>query len=124
MPGPLSLDLRERIVDALEAAEESHPLIAERFGVSVTSVERMSRRVREGKPLEADKPPGPGKKLGDVHLDWIQGELERDPFITSYDLRTRFCRRFPRLPVHRSTILRAMHELGFTFKKNSVCPPT
>lgn len=119
MPGPLSVDLRQRIVAAIEAAEESHPLIAERFGVSVTTVERMSRRQREGKPLEARKPPGPAKRLEEKHLDWMRRVLGEERFITSYELAARFRKRFPKHAVHRSTVLRAMHELGFSFKKNT-----
>ncbi len=123
MPAPLSLDLRERIVTASLAGEGSHPEIAERFGVSVTTVERLVRRVREARGLEPDKPPGRRPLLEEQHFAWLRSELERDPFISSYDLTARFRRRFRRVQLHRSTILRAMHDLGFTFKKNSVRSP-
>lgn len=124
MPAPLSQDLRERIVAACLAQEGSHPEIAERFGVSRTTVERLVRRVREDRGLEPDKPSGRPPLLEEKHLEWIKNELERDPFISSYELTSRFTRRFRKVRLHRSTILRAMHDLGFTFKKNTVRSPT
>ena len=41
-----SQDLRERIIAALEANEQSQPEIAERFGVSVSTVEKLWKRWR------------------------------------------------------------------------------
>ena len=123
MPNPLSIDLRERIADAYLAGEMSNAAIAERYRVSVTTVERLGRRVREGISLEPGKSPGRPRVLLDKHLAWLGREIKRDPYVSSYELRTRFHKRCPRIRVHRSTILRAMHELGFTFKKNSVRAP-
>ena len=42
----------------------------------------------------------------------------------SYELAARFNKRFRATKVHRSTILRAMHDLGFSFKKKSIRPST
>lgn len=120
MTAPLSLDLRERIAAAIVAEEESHPLIAERLSVSVTTVERISRKLREGKSLEPRKPPGRRPVLEENHRARIRAEIERDPYISSYELTWRFNKRFAKNRVHRSTILRAMHQLGYSFKKNSV----
>ena len=119
MAAPLSLDLRERIAAAVVAEEESHPLIAERFDVSVSTVERISRKLREGQSLEPRKPPGRSSVLEENHLARIRVEIERDPYISSYELSWRFNKYFPKNRVHRSTILRAMHQLGYSFKKNS-----
>ena len=120
MTAPLSMDLRKRIAKAIVAGEESHPLIAARFEVSVTTVERISRKLREGKSLEPRKHPGPASLLDEKHLARVRAELVRDPHITSYKLTHRFHKLFPKHQVHRSTILRAMHQLGYSFKKNSV----
>jgi len=114
------MDLRTRIAAAVRAAEESHTLIAERFCVSVTTVERISRKLREGQSLEPKKRPGRRRVLQDEHLAWIREQLENNPYMSSYELSARFNRRFRGNRVHRSTILRAMHELGYSFKKNSV----
>lgn len=120
MARALSIDLRQRILNAVDEAEQSYPLIAERFSVSVTTVERLVRRRRQGKGLEPDKRSGRRPKLQDEHLAWIDEELKVTPYITSYELAARFNKRFRKLSVHRSTILRAMHDLGFSFKKNPV----
>ena len=120
MTAPLSLDLRERIAAAIDGKEESHPFIANRFAVSVTTVERISRKLRERQSLEPRKPPGRTPVLENNHLSRIRAEIVRDPYISSYKLTCRFNKRFPKQRVHRSTILRAMHKLGYSFKKNTV----
>jgi transposase len=51
-----SLDLRERVVAAVREGM-TQPEVAERFKVSVSSVERYVRREREG-ALQAKPPPG------------------------------------------------------------------
>lgn len=51
-----SLDLRERVVAAVKEGM-TQPEVAERFKVSVSSVERYVRREREGE-LRAKPPPG------------------------------------------------------------------
>ncbi len=51
-----SLDLRTRIVAAVKAGA-TQPAVAERFAVSLTSVERFVRLARTGE-LKAKSPPG------------------------------------------------------------------
>lgn len=51
-----SLDLRQRIVEAVKEGS-SQPEVAERFKVSLTSVERYMRLHRQGN-LQAKSPPG------------------------------------------------------------------
>ena len=53
----LSEDLRVRVVEAREAGE-SIAEVAERFAVSVSSVKRMRRQVREQGRLDFRSPPG------------------------------------------------------------------
>lgn len=114
------MDLAERIASAIVGAEESHPLIAERFGVSVSTVERISRRMREGKPLtRIEHSGGPQPLLDQEHHRYIARQLKETPFVSSYELTERFNAHFADLQVHRSTVLRAMHAAGFSFKKKS-----
>lgn len=117
MTRPLSLDLRERIADAIRSEDQTHPEIAARFAVSITTVERISRKLREGRSLEPGRSTGRPPVLREEHKAFIREQLEQDPFVSSYELATRFNRRFPKNRVHRSTILRAMHGAGFSFKK-------
>lgn len=52
-----SLDLRERIVAALEEGQ-TEKQVAARFGVSESTVTRYDRLSRNQQPLQAKKPPG------------------------------------------------------------------
>lgn len=119
----MSADLRERIAGAHAARDGTNEEIAERFSVSVTTVERFGRRAREGVGLEPGRPTGRPRTLQDQHMKWIAKTLRNDPFLTSHELSAKFRRHFRSVKVHRSTILRAMHELEFTFKKNSIRTP-
>ncbi len=117
MTAALPLALRERIVEAYISGEESCPLIAERFRVSVATVEHMGRRAREGAGLEPLPRPGRPPKLTKGDRRWIERMLKKNPFTTSYDLTEKFCEAHPERRVHRSTILRVMRSLGWTSKK-------
>lgn len=124
MSKSLSLDICERIASAVQLAEESHVLIAARFSISVSTVERISRKLREGRTLEPAPRLGRTKVLMENHRAFIRHQLRDDPYITSYELARRFNARFRVNRVHRSTILRAMRELGFSFKKKRPTPPS
>ena len=114
------MDLAQRIAEAIVQAEESQPLIAERFEVSVSTVERISRRMREGRPLTRTEHFGGARpRLREEHRSYIAQQLKEAPFVSSYELTEQFNSHFPALRVHRSTILRAMHAAGFSFKKKS-----
>jgi transposase len=113
----VSVDLRKRIAAALGQAKESHPLIAERFGVSVSTVEIISRKIREGRSLEPAPRPGRTRLFGAEHLRYLSKVLRENPYITSHELAALYNQKFKSNQVHRSTVLRTMHELGFSFKK-------
>jgi transposase len=117
MAKTVSVDLRMRIAAALARAEESHPLIAERFGVSVSTVEVVSRKLREGRSLEPAPRPGRTRALGDEHFRYLTKLLQNNAYITSHELAALYNQKFKNNRVHRSTVLRAMHDLGFSFKK-------
>ena len=61
--------------------------------------------------------------LQEKHYRWLEADLARNPYVTSQELTVRFRRRFRRLHPHRSTILRAIHHLDFTFKKKTPVAP-
>lgn len=66
MPIAYSVDLRERVVGAYRGGEGTQQEIAQRFQVSPSFVQRLLRRQREGRPLEA-------KQRGGNHLAKIRG---------------------------------------------------
>ena len=59
-----SLDLREKIVDAVLRRGMSKAQAARTFGVGATSVKRYVKLQEEGKPLSPGKAPGKKGKLG------------------------------------------------------------
>jgi transposase len=77
-----SRDLRERIVAALVAHEESHAEIAERFAVSLPFVEKLWQRWRRTGSCAA-QPHGGGRRrsLRDAE-GLIRAELARQPAMT------------------------------------------
>lgn len=117
MPAGLPLELRVRIVNAYTELGLSKPEIAELFDVDRTTVSRYVRKHASGESLEPRTSPGARAKLGPKEVGWLKKQIEKNPFVTSYELAGSYNRRFKKNLVHRSTILRAMHQLGFTHKK-------
>ena len=113
----LPIELRERIVQAHVDRGLSQTQVAELFQVGRTTVRRYLQKVEAGESLEPGRPPGPTPKLTPKHFTWLKSCLQEDPYLTSYELAAKYNRRFKSNPVHRSTILRAMHKLGYTYKK-------
>lgn len=111
------IELRERIVAAHVDQGLSISEVAELFAVSYASVRRYVKKASRGESLEPSSPPGAAEKLGRKEREWLRRALEANPFTTSYELAARYNRSFPSNQVHRSSILRAMHRLGFTHKK-------
>lgn len=92
MSKALSLDLRLRVIHAVEAGA-NHRDAAERFGVSAASVSRWRALVRR----QGDARPGPlggDRRSGHVeaHAGTILGLLEATPDITLEELRRTLAR--------------------------------
>ena len=117
MPASLPIELRERIVGAHVEQGMSAAEISRVFQVGYTSVRRYLAKHELGASLAPQFPPGKTPKLGPRELAWVKAELSANPYLTSYELSTRYNRAHRSNGVHRSTILRAMHKLGFTHKK-------
>lgn len=113
----LPIELRERIVRAHFEQGMAVLEISDVFQVSITSIRRFIKRAKAGESLVPDTPPGGQEKLGKAEFEWLLAEIKQSPFTTSYELTSKYNRRFRANQVHRSTILRAMHKLGFTHKK-------
>lgn len=114
----LSQDLKLRIVasvleDNLTRAETSRRLSVSESTVSRTILDYQKR----GTVAPRDYQHGPKLLLGDEHLEWLRVRMEASPFLSTYELAPLFREAFPKLQVHRSTILRALHRLGLSVKK-------
>ncbi len=78
----LSVDLRRRVVDAVEAGSSCRAT-AERFGVGVSSAIRRVARSRAGHGLEPGKRGGTNRSHRiEAHRDLILGWIEDNPDMT------------------------------------------
>ncbi len=85
-----SLDLRERVVRAVERGEQTQRQIAERFGVGTTWIKKLLRQQRETGSI-APKPHGggmPAKYRGKA-LERLKKALAAQPDATLEELRDR-----------------------------------
>jgi len=118
MAGKLSLDLKERIVRSVMDEGFTQAETARRLMITEATVSRTMRALRErGTVAPVEFTPGPAPKLQDEHLEWLKTRVEEEPHLSTYELTPMFNEAFPELGVHRSTILRALHRLGFSVKK-------
>ena len=81
-----SLDIREQVATAVQAGEYTQSTIATLFGVSVSFVEKLARRVRETGSFAALPRRGRATRTLQPYGDWIRGELARQPDVTLTEL--------------------------------------
>src|SRR6185295_9218546 len=87
-----SIDLRQRIVQAVESGEESQAEVAERFGVSLSFVERLLHQWRTtGSVVPLSGKPGPKRKL-EAYATWVRTEVQRQPDATLAELCERLAK--------------------------------
>lgn len=89
MAKALSLDLRERVVSAVDAGM-SRRAAAERFGVGVSSAIRFIQRARERGDLTPDKRGGNSRSYRiDAHAKFIFGLVDAVPDLTLSEIGER-----------------------------------
>ena len=119
MGRPYSLDLRERVVAALEGGMSTRQAAA-RFSVSIAAVGewgRLKRSQGDVRPAKQGKPPG---SVLDAHREFILGVLDAKPDTTLEEM-------VARLAVERdvrvvwTTVWKFLDRHGQTHKKR---PPT
>src|SRR5262252_9417447 len=118
---PYSQDLRDRIIQALEAGTETQQAIAARFCVSGSFVEKLWQRWRQS-GSSAAKPHAGGRQgtLKD-HLERLRTEVAKQPDATLAELRDRIvAAQGPQ--VSRATICRALQRLRLPLKKSRFTP--
>ncbi len=103
-----SLDLRERVVRAVDRGEETQQQIAERFGVGTTFIKDLLRLRRETGTL-LPKPHGGGMpaKYTGAALERLERELAKQPDATLEELRDR-----TRVKASIMAVARALDRLG------------
>jgi transposase len=118
---PYSQDLRDRIIQALEAGTATQRVIAERFCVSTAFVEKLWQRWRRSGSSAAK--PHAGGRQGSLkdHLAFLRSEVATQPEVTLADLRDRLiAAQGPR--VSTATICRAFQRLNLPLKKSRFMP--
>ena len=116
----LSLDLRQRIADAIEE-RQTQTSIAQRFAVSLSSVERIARKRREGHGLEPGVPPGKKPLVErEQHEAFAQLAASR----TDWTLQTlaQAWQEQGGKALSQATTSRTLRRNGFSFKKSAALP--
>ena len=119
MVRPYSLDLRERVVGAVDDGQSCRA-VADTFGVSVASVVKWSQRFRATGTV-APKPMG-GKRpvLLAAQRAWILDRMASQPDLTLRRLviELRECG----ITVSYGAVWNFVHRLGLSFKKKRAAP--
>lgn len=118
-----SLDLRERIVEAVERQIGSNRKIAELFGVHESFIYKLLRQRRERGDI-APLPHGGGAraKLSGDQLRQLPDLVAATPDATLDELRAQMEKK-ARVAVSLSTICRGLQALGLSRKKSPSLPP-
>lgn len=114
-----SLDLRQRVVAAVERSEGTIAEVAELFGVGATFIKNMLRLHRQGAEL-APKPHGGGHtpRLGEQQLAKLKAHLKAHSDLTLNELREHLATA-ERISVSRATVGRAIQLMDLPRKKNA-----
>lgn len=111
-----SEDLRQKIVQALQEQRMNKSEAARAFGVSLSSIKRYAKAVREGRSLSPGKAPGKRPLLDEKARRLLEADLEERPFAKLKD-RREYLRKVAGVWVSESTLSRAIRKMGFGRKK-------
>jgi transposase len=111
-----SEDLRRKIVQALERPGMTKSEAARAFGVSLSSVKRYAKAVREGRSLWPGKAPGKRPLLDEKARRLLEADTQERPFAKLSD-RREYLQKVAGVSVSESTLSRALRKMGFGRKK-------
>jgi len=86
---PYAQDLRDRIMQALQAGNASQPAMAARFCVSLSVVEKLWQRFRHSGSSAAQPHAGGRRRALTEHTTLLRREVEPQPDATLEELRER-----------------------------------
>jgi transposase len=112
-----SEDLRKKIVEALHRGMGKSEA-TRTFGVSLSSVKRYAKIVREGGSLAPKKGSGRPRKIGEEFRKLLEEDIEERPSATVSD-RRRFLERLTGRTLSDPTVRRLLRRLGFSRKKGA-----
>ena len=119
---PLSLDLRQRIRDALQGGQ-SREQVAARFCVSLSSVQRIKRQWKEHQHLEPKPIPGRQRAIKEdqaaelKEIIAIQNDWTLDNLAQAWQQHSGKA-------ISTSALHRNLHWLGYSYKKRVASPPS
>ncbi len=122
MPATFSLDLRQRVVAAVDAGDATHAQVAVRFAVSLGWVRKLlgqRRRVGHVEPLGHRG--GAPRRLDERAIEAVLAAVAAQPDIALEELRLRLRRR-ERVRVSVPTLYRVIEALGLPRKKRRSSP--
>jgi transposase len=116
MTAPLSQDLRQRIVRAVDAGS-SRRQAAERFAVSPSAVIKLMQRVRQTGSTAPAQIGGHRRPILEPHADMIRDLVARQPRITLAEIQAALVERGIEVKA-LSTIADMLHRLRLSHKKH------
>lgn len=116
MPAPMSRDLRERIVCAVQGGSSIRQA-ARRFAVSPSAAIKLMRRVRETGSAAPARFGGHRRPLLDAHQGELVRLVEATPDITLTELQAALRCRLGLTPA-LSTLHRTLRQIGLRHKKS------
>lgn len=119
MTAPLSNDLRERVVGAIEAGDSCR-LAASRFGVAVSWAVKWHQRYRETGSVAPGKMGGHRKRILEPHRAFIVGRINQTSHLRLHGLKDELAARG--VKVSHDTVWKFLRREGLRFKKNAVRP--
>jgi transposase len=117
MTRPYSNDLRERVVAAVERGEATR-MVAERFGVAVSTVVKWHQRYRRTGSVAPGKVGGHRRRVLEPHRAFIVERLRQTPHLTLHGLKDELAARG--VTVSHNAVWEFLRREGLRFKKNSV----
>jgi transposase len=111
-----SEDLRRKIVEAVQERRMNQSEAARAFGVSLSSVKRYVKAVREGRSLSPGKAPGKRPTLDEKARKLLEADLEERPF-AKHKHRQEYLRKAAGVSVSEATLSRVIRSMGFGRKK-------
>jgi transposase len=122
----LSLDLRQRIAAAIAQSDRdlltTYQDIADRFAVSVATVERLARKRREGKDLTPGVSTGRKPLVAPEQEGALAQLVASRPDWTLQELAEAWERQHGGERLSLSAMSRTLRRLGFTYKKRAASP--
>lgn len=118
MAKPLSIDLRERIIDAYDQGSMTQQAVAQRFAVSIELVKKLLKQRRELGEIGAQyQNCGRKPKITESHRQRMTGLLEEQPDLTLEEIRQGLG-----LDCTIQAIHYVLKEMGISYKKRRCAP--